>query len=198
MRKQVKLYRLLQNPEQMTKVFIEGDRVMPAIRCDEVGDIVKDYTFKIENDSIQTDFLYLHSGVLVYRKRISNYMSTLMEGLGEVVKLSTDDGTELFMANILESVNCLDIEESIFEGNLNNDELDNISKYVFKPERISPFALFKLYEVASKEIFALSNWAYDDFYKWYIKRNLSGLGFELLAEFEQHSSSHSVFLRYKD
>ncbi len=121
-----------------------------------------------------------------------------MEGIGEQVKLRTLDGSELYASNILETFNCLDVELSSFTGNLDDEELESIEKYVFKPERFCPVTLFKLYEVASKEIFALSNWSYDDFHKWYHKRNFTGLKFELIAEFEEFHTSHSTYLKYKN
>lgn len=91
------------------------------------------------------------SGTMVTTPQATAKLGSLLEIAGEVLPLPFD-GQTFSLVNILECVNCLNTEKSIW---FNKDrKIGRPQKYVFHPNRFTT-TLFKIPETCSAEILAL-------------------------------------------
>lgn len=98
----------------------------------------------------------------------------------ELLPVMLEDGTELYLLNVVDCVNALDQKESVFDYYKDGSK-GRILEYVFHNNRFSESTIFKIPETVGTEIFTYTGIKdiSEEFYYGYTRSGLSGLSFNL-------------------
>lgn len=129
------------------------------------------------------NFFYIHSGAFAFDQRVldDESLGSILRTSGEILEGFLEDTKELiYILNIPNVYNCLDRENTERRTALGGEITVQIYKYAFYPERIGSNNIFKIPEMPSTAIYALSgrDEKIDEFYAQYHKLDFRGLTFE--------------------
>jgi len=131
-------------------------------------------------------FFDLCVGGLVLDSHATNILRPMLEMCGELLPLY-HKGEEFFLLNVLECINVLDEERTVWVYGETTGARLHIEKYAFKPNRFTETSLFKTPETARSEVLAVEGLKDpEDEFKYVVEHgNLTGLLFELLWSDEE-------------
>ncbi|GHA51626.1 hypothetical protein GCM10007103_35110 [Salinimicrobium marinum] len=106
----------------------------------------------------------------------------LFEQAGQIIPINCS-GEKLYILNVLECINMLDLNKSKFEV-YNDGSKGDVLDFYFHEDRISESCIFKIPQMNASQILTYSGVkdASDEFIHLYKKFNFSGLEFEKLYE----------------
>lgn len=127
------------------------------------------------------DFPYLCPGAIVCNKKANNILFDFFEMSGEILTLKNEN-QEFYILNILDCINALNQEGTVWKYSKRSGAKIGIEKYSFHPNRIPEPPLFKIPETSKSEILTYSGIKdpEDEFITAYNKSGLLGLLFEEL------------------
>jgi len=125
------------------------------------------------------DFFHFCSGAFVIDSIVAKKMLTFFENAGELLPL-TFEQYSYFIFNVLECVNCLDLQKTEWVIGKATGEKIRIKKYAFDKNRLAESTLFKIPETAAAEILCASGLKDpEDEFKFQVEAaGLTGLIFE--------------------
>jgi hypothetical protein len=91
-----------------------------------------------------SDFPWLGAHALVMRRQVIDTIGDLLSKYGEILPLSTEDGTELFVLNVTNVLDALDEKRSELTRFRESNRIMRIKKPVFKPAMIANAEIFRL------------------------------------------------------
>jgi len=195
-----RIYNIIQNQDLQHKINCMMPSECPIFDGSEVDIIaLGKLEFEIlKSPGIISDFFYLTEGVFIFNQKVyDSDLYTSFEFACQIVELNvTNTDENIYCANITNSVNIVDVNNTIF-GTTHEDGEKQILKHVFKPNRISTLrSLLKLAQNGSRASYCLSPGNGNDFYKDYKKSKANGLLFEEVAVFKQVSRGGDWVLEY--
>lgn len=116
------------------------------------------------------------SGTMITTPQATAMLGSLLEIAGEVLPLPFD-GRTFSLLNVLECVNCLNTEKSIWFNN--ERKIGRPQKYVFHPSRFTT-TLFKIPETCSAEILVLEREGdpFNEFKAFVEAQKMTGINFK--------------------
>ena len=126
------------------------------------------------------DFYSMISGILIFNEKVLDICQTVFEMSGEILPLQVERGEKLYLLNILQCMNGLDYNRTIWDYYPNGNK-GRILDYKFHEWRIvNESTLFKIPETSKTDIFCFTDDRNEDdqFYYLYHKHKLTGLIFE--------------------
>ena len=90
------------------------------------------------------DFPYLVADFLVFNQKAKEAMYELVAPYGEFLLMKHESGEELFLFNILNYNDALDLQKSKVSRNEISDRIRDIHQYAFIPEKINNQIIFKM------------------------------------------------------
>lgn len=94
--------------------------------------------------TLQSDFPWLFSSVLIMRTRALVALRDMLEAGGEILPLSTDDGVPLYVLNVTRIIDAMDEERSVFSRFPNGLGIQRVEEYVFHEPRVRDVPFFRL------------------------------------------------------
>tara|TARA_R110002072_G_scaffold277589_1_gene439313 strand:+ start:923 stop:1507 length:585 start_codon:yes stop_codon:yes gene_type:complete len=145
----------------------------------------KDVDFYVYNPkNLKGNFFYLDGGsALVFDQAVyDSPIFDLFEQSGQIISINCS-GERLYILNVLECINMLDLKKSKFEIYDDGSKGDVLDFY-FHEDRISESSIFKIPQMNASQVFTYSDVkdASDEFIYLYNKFNFTGLEFEKLYE----------------
>ncbi len=133
------------------------------------------YTPKLKKGN----FPYLCAGLLVCDEVALEALLDLFERSGEILELDFD-GRALYAINVLDCVNALDQEKSVWSISKRTGKRLTLKQYSFHKDRIPETPLFKIPETCRGHILTFSGMKdpEDEFISRYQQADLQGLLFE--------------------
>ncbi len=126
------------------------------------------------------NFYLLDSSCLVFDQKTLELCRSVFEMSGEIIPIQIERGPELYILNILECMNGLDYENTVWDY-YGDGTKGRILEYAFHKERIiNESTIFKIPETVNIDIFCFANTKdrEDEFYHIYHDNGLTGLLFE--------------------
>lgn len=90
------------------------------------------------------DFPHLISGFLVFSQKAKEAMYELVAPYGEFLLMKHESGEELFLFNILNYNDALDLQKSKVSRDEISDRIRDIHQYAFIPEKVNNQIIFKM------------------------------------------------------
>jgi hypothetical protein len=177
------------------KVSHDSNNIHFLLPCEEEKHTLERHTFICEprkhdwetimyyNDSPKIkakNFFYINPGCLCFDEHTLELCRTVFEMSGEILPLKVERGPDLYVLNILECMNGLDYENTVWDY-YDDGTKGRILDYSFHGRRvINESSIFKIPETAKVHIFCLADYKAreDEFYHIYHDNNLTGLKFE--------------------
>ncbi len=143
--------------------------------------------FDKDSDKPIPDIAYIGASTFAFNSDVSRELVDILERAGEVLPFFVD-GKTWYCLNVLESLNALDEESSIYTIKDNGFELD-IQEYVFHIERFSDSSLFKIPSDNQTDIFCVDRRETDEqvlsnFFCAVAAHSFTGLEFEVVCSEE--------------
>ncbi len=126
-------------------------------------------------------------GALVFNEKVyDSDLAGLLEMAGEILPVQLEDGTQLYILNVLECVNALDKEKTTWHL-YDDGSKRSIKDFVFHSNRITESSLFKIPETSKIDILVYSGVKdpEDEFKTLYEKLGFTGLTFKELYSSEK-------------
>ena len=127
------------------------------------------------------DFYNMGWEMLIFNEKVLDVCQTIFEMAGEILPLQVERGQKLYLLNILQCINALDYDRTVWDYYPRTGRKGRILKYGFHSEKASNEAsIFKIPEENSTTIFCYADVKNpdDEFYHIYHKHKLTGLIFE--------------------
>ena len=134
-----------------------------------------------------SDFPHLFGAVPVFRKSAATALQPLLEGSGELLPLTCQEG-EYFIFNVLQIVDALDEPTSRIIRLPNSEKILEIEHFVFEPTPVIGVDIFKLKQQPLGRVFVS-----DRFVERVKDARLTGFRFEWLWASDQESSSPIIY-----
>ncbi len=117
-------------------------------------------------------------GALVFDEQALDAMLTIFEMAGEILPINVE-GASLYILNVLDCVNCLDKDKSIWDY-YEDGSRGRILSYSFYKDRMTEGSIFKIPETCKTEVLIYSDIKNkeEEFIPLYEKHKLTGLIFE--------------------
>src|ERR1035441_5155480 len=97
------------------------------------------------------NFFHLCSGAFVTDSAATEGLRSVLEMAGELLPL-VHKGSPFFLLNVLECVNCLDLQNTTWVTGKTTGARIRILEYQFNAQRLSESTLFKIPETAASEV----------------------------------------------
>jgi len=164
-------------PVDHSKITLERFK----FECESKKDSWEEMLYYVNNPKTKSkNFYSFSSGTLACDDETLEICRTVFEMSGEILSIQLENGPKLYVLNILECVNGLDYENTIWDY-YDDGTKGRILKYSMHHERIlNESTIFKIPETAKTDIFCYSDIKdpEDEFYYIYKSNNLTGLLFE--------------------
>ena len=95
-------------------------------------------------DCLESDFPWLGSHALILREPAVVALRQLIEPFAETLRLETDDGTNLFVLNVLRVVDALDEERSVVVRFASSNRIMRVARPYFREAIIRGLEMFRL------------------------------------------------------
>ncbi|MFV8282613.1 imm11 family protein [Christiangramia marina] len=145
----------------------------------------EDIDFYIYNTkNLPGNFFYLDGGsALVFDQAVyDSPIFDIFEQAGQIIPINCS-GEKLYILNVLECINMLDLNKSQFEI-YDDGSKGEVLEFHFHEERISESSIFKIPQMNASQVLTYCDVkdASDEFFNLYNKFNFTGLVFEKLYE----------------
>jgi len=169
--------------------------ILPLSDSDEVYDMLdfngnsklniwKPLTFFIDNPlNRKADFFsFIGSSAFACNKLATDKLMRFWSLSAELLPINLEDGTELFIVNVIDCVNALDQENVEYDYYDDGSRSNRILKYSFHKNRFHESSIFKIPETAKTQILTYVGvkTSEDEFYTAYNQSGLEGLVFKEL------------------
>lgn len=181
--------------------------ILPVLDSNEIYEILdfkglpkekkwEPIVFYIDNPlAIQGDFYSLiNSAAFVCNKKAVDKLGRFWDLSAELLPIFLEDGTELFIVNIIDCINALDQKDTEYDYYEDGTRSNRILKYAFHKNRYHESSIFKIPETANTQILTYTGIKSpeDEFFFAYKESGLTGLIFTPLYEsFADASGTHS-------
>jgi len=169
--------------------------VMPVDEADEITELLMSFDatskeenwprleFFIFNPKVEVRNFYTigNSGALVFDKMAYDKCRTFFEMAGEILPIYLEDGTELYLLNVMDCVNALDEKRTKFDL-YNDGSRGRILEYAFHKNRYTESTIFKIPHTMCIFTITDERGEEDQFYHFYQNSGLTGLKFELVYD----------------
>jgi hypothetical protein len=124
-------------------------------------------------------YMGVPNALIFDQKVYDSELFTLFEMAGEILPIHLESGEELYALNVLECVNMLNKEDTIYDF-YDDGTKGRILNYSFYENRISESAIFKIPETSNSEVLTYSGVhdSEDEFFHLYKKLGFKGLVFK--------------------
>jgi len=131
----------------------------------------------------KSNFHIISAGAFAFDQSVmdNDIMVMFFEMAGEILPIQLETGEPLYILNITEVVNALDIDKAVYRKNPRTGAKVKLTKHAFKPDRFTRSSIFKIPETQTGEILTFSGLfkePLDEFYTSYQKCGFKGLRFE--------------------
>lgn len=148
-------------------------------------DLWRNIEFYISNPvSERSDFFSLGGlGAFACNKRALSELEDFLNFGCELLPIHLEDGSELYVINVLDCVNAMNVKASVFDY-YDDGERGRILTYAFYPDRYTESSIFKIPETATTQILTYQGLKdpNDEFITAYSQTDLVGLGFTVLYD----------------
>lgn len=167
--------------------------ILPVSDSDEVYDLIdftglpktdiwKPIEFYIDNPlANKSDFFsFINSAAFACNKKALDKLMRFWKMGAELLPIYLEDGTELFIVNVIDCVNALNQTKSEYDFYADGTRSNRILKYAFHKNRFHESSIFKIPETANIQVLTYSDVKSpeDEFYNAYKQSGLEGLIFE--------------------
>ncbi len=163
-------------PVDHSKITLERSR----FDCEPKKNNWEDILFYVHNPKTKPKNFYGTSGAcLVFDEKTLELCAMVFEMSGEILPIRIERGENLYILNILECMNGLDYENTVWDY-YSDGTKGRILSYAFHKERvINESTIFKIPETSKTDIFCFADAKdrTDEFYHIYHDNNLTGLIF---------------------
>lgn len=128
----------------------------------------------------QSDFFSLtNSSAFACTKKAADKFMRFWEMSAELLPIFLEDGTELFIVNIIDCVNALDSKDTVYDYYEDGTRSNRILNYAFHKNRFHESSIFKIPETANIQILTYAGLKSpeDEFFFAYKESGLTGLIF---------------------
>ena len=126
-------------------------------------------------------FSLTNSGAFACDKRAADCLWKFLDFGIELLPIYLDDGTELFIVNVIDCVNALDQKNTVFDY-YSDETRGRILKYVFHDNLFSESSVFKIPETANTQVLTYTGVKSpeEEFYTAYSDSKIEGLVFDVI------------------
>lgn len=171
--------------------------ILPVSYTDAVHDMIdfnglpkisiwKPIKFYIDNPlDKQSDFFSLtNSSAFACTKKAAEKFMRFWDISAELLPIFLEDGTELFIVNVIDCVNALDAKDTEYDYYEDGTRSNRILKYAFHKNRFHESSIFKIPETANTQVLTYTGVKSpeDEFLSAYKESGLMGLIFSPLFE----------------
>jgi hypothetical protein len=189
----MKVFEILSDVEKYRWIHPVDDAVWDMGMMDFAGD--KKSNWKpikcyVDNLKKEVGSFYEFSGrALTFDKYAYEGMCDILEMAGEILPITMEEGDDLYVLNVLDCVNALDKEKSIWH--MRGGKRTRLKKYVFQKERVHESSLFKIPENNYGAVLTYTGLkdSDDEFIGRYQRLGLTGLIFEELWSDEDNNNT---------
>ncbi len=129
------------------------------------------------------NFFHVGAGMLAFDQKVKADVDVLaiLEGAGEILPIELETGETLFLLNVLDCVNALDREKTVYRRGIPSGTIIGVTKYVFHKERFHISPIFKVPETSKCTILVRDDGTDElNFRRLILDRGYTGLIFEEL------------------
>ena len=183
----MKIYHVKADSNNVQWILPKGveDNLLDVLSFDCVSkkNQYNDISWYIHNPKdVKGNFYTGITGALVFDQIVyDSELFTFFEMAGEIMPIHLETGEELYALNVLECVNMLDKENSVYDY-YDDGSKGRILKYSFHKNRLSESSIFKIPETSRTQVLCYSDVHYkdDEFFYMYNELNFTGLVFKEL------------------
>jgi hypothetical protein len=180
----MKVFEILSDVEVYRWIHPVDEGIWNTGMLDFSGDKISNWTpIQCYVDNLKKEvgnFYEFSGGALTFDKYTYETMGDIFEMAGEIFPLKMEEGEDLFVLNVLDCVNALDKERSVWHAR--GGKRTRLKEYVFHKNRMRESSLFKIPENNYGAVLTYSGLKdpEDEFIGRYQSLGLTGLIFEEL------------------
>lgn len=144
----------------------------PDFEGQPLKDVWKTPKIKIKDNKPTANFTDIDPGILICDSFSRMKLESFLKGEIEVLPVESVNAVDMYVLNVVNVIDCLDVESSDIDYFEDSSDIMEIKKYIFYLEKLKGIALFKIPQFSRTEIFAT-----DIFREKILEDSLTGLQF---------------------